>query len=293
MRQSVQLIIVVSLFACSGRQADDTSRPVTRSRAEGANLAAHGAPGGGPEAGSANQQIASVTFPPVARLPPPPAPAALLLPVRTTGFAPIAAGRDLRVALATPFQDRWDVHVGKARRPRTLLTCNDYLALGTDDVQADRPDQGVLDGVIADCEALKMMLLARPSKLTFLDGFHLDAKALVLLPAAFYLDLSPDEEADLKAAAIAGRTWKDFDPTVHVAKTTDERVQLLVKGTGYDANLSEYARGDFDHDGVEDILIRRFAYPHGGSMTDYTVFLLTRDSQTAPLRTLKSWRQSP
>jgi hypothetical protein len=247
-----------------------------------------------PTAAAPQEHLDAVrSTPPPAVSPSQPAVRNSVLPVRTTRFAPAGAGKNVHGALARPFKPAWSIQTGKPKKSRRLRNCNEYLALATDDIETDDPeDQWPLIQQLADCQALQMLSQAGPSARTFLGGFRLNAKAPAALPADFYLDLSPDEEAEVKAAVGAGRTWKSFDPKVHVTPAQDSRVQLQLKGHGYSAGLAEVARGDFDHDGIEDILIRRIAFPDGGSLTDYSVFVLTRTSETAPLRTLKTWRQA-
>lgn len=178
-----------------------------------------------------------------------------------------------------------------ARTLARLRSCNDYLGLDTDDIETDDPaDQGTLLGTLADCQTLRMLRDARSSARTFLDDFRLDAGALGALPADFYPDLSPDEAASLQTASRAGQTWQMFDPQVRMVEPRDARGRLRVQGDGYQADLDEVARGDFDRDGIEDLLIRRTARPTGGSLIDPTVFLLTRTRAGGRLTILQRWR---
>lgn len=196
------------------------------------------------------------------------------------------------------------MRVGKEHARKHLQNCEEYLGLGTDDLETEEPaDLSVFLHQAASCQALRWLEQAHPSARSFLDGFRLDAQATRTLPARFYLDLAPEEEAALAAATRKSQSWRSFDAAVRADARADARAPAHFTGNGYDAYLREFARGDFDRDGVEDILIARLAYPSGGSMTDYALFLLTRtaDDLAMPatdnhrprvLRVLKVWRQA-
>lgn len=212
------------------------------------------------------------------------------IPVRISEGAEVGAKGDIKTALRRS-TDTWDVLVGKPGKKMQLRNCADYLKIAGQEIETQDPiDQRGLLGMEARCQALRMLREALPSERSFLGGFKMDAGAPDLLPAALYLDLSAGEARKLRAATREGRSWKSFDPKVR-GKIND-RGELAFTGDGYDTQLVEYARADFNHDGVEDILILRTGFPIGGTMTDYTVFLLSRTSETVPLQVLKTWRRA-
>ena len=63
---------------------------------------------------------------------------------------------------------------------------------------------------------------------------------------------------------------------------------LYLRGNVYDAELSIYGRGDFDGDGIEDVLVRRDGFAQGGSYQEFGLFLLTRTAAGAPFKVLRS-----
>lgn len=215
-------------------------------------------------------------------------------PVRLTPASGVGAQADVEAALGKPLEEgsgAWDVRAGKPRRKAQLRTCHDYLKVAADGVETETPvDQRPFNNAAAHCEALALLRGARPSGRSFLEGFKLDANAPRALPADFYLDVSPEDTRRVRKAASQGLAWKAFDPKVRCK--INKRGALDCRGDGYDSALTEYARGDFDHDGIEDILIRRTASPARGSMVEHAVFLLTRASESTPLKVVKVWRQA-
>ena len=212
------------------------------------------------------------------------------IPVRVGPGAGLGTKTDIDAALRAPTED-WHVLVGKGQQKVKLRSCVDYLAIEREQVDTENPiDQRALLYIEARCQALRMLRDARPSARSFLNALKVDRTAPNLLPAEFYLDLSPDEERLVQAAARGGRTWRSIDPKVRGRLNPDGEWEF--QGSGYQVQLIEFARADFDHDGVEDILIVRTGFPTGASMTDYTVFLVSRASDAAPLKVLKTWRQA-
>jgi hypothetical protein len=208
-----------------------------------------------------------------------------------TKEAGLGDSRDVDAALAKAFEDAPDVLVGKERTKRPLRNCLDLLGFDVEKIQTESPpDIRVILDMAAHCYALALLRDAQGSKESFIEGLRLDAHAPQWLPADLYFYVSLDEERRVRAAVRAGRGWQSFDPKVRAK--IDQWGELQVDGHGYGARLVEYARGDFDHDGIEDILIRRQAYPKGGTMLDYSVFLLTRVAENKPVRVLKLWRHS-
>jgi hypothetical protein len=210
-------------------------------------------------------------------------------PVHITAQAELGAGDDVAAALAKDWEDRYEVLVGKAREKRQISSCLQYLAVfeANGDVDTVTPgDQRSFLSLAAHCQALGMLRAARPAQRTYLDRFALDQQAPDFLPSELRVDPSPARSQD----ARKGQTWRGADPKVK-AKVLKADV-LRGAGRGYVSRVFEYARGDFDGDGIEDLLIRTEGELNGGTYQDNGVFLLTRTAPDAPLKTLKRWRES-
>ena len=100
----------------------------------------------------------------------------------------------------------------------------------------------------------------------------------------------PAERRILRNCAELGA---DFPAGLQTVDPVDQRPLrrpgLYLKGRDYEARMSIFARGDFNADGIEDILIRRDGFTTGGSYQEFGLFLLTRPAAGAPLKVLRSF----
>ena len=76
--------------------------------------------------------------------------------------------------------------------------------------------------------------------------------------------------------ASKGLTWSQLDPEVRFEPDSHHKEGLRVEGHLVSGYLGKWALGDFNGDGVEDVLLVRSMGPEGGSAFDITTFLLTR-----------------
>lgn len=113
--------------------------------------------------------------------------------------------------------------------------------------------------VIADCRALELLRDAQDAKASHLRDFVLDEGAIELLPQDLWA-----ASADSDASAI---------------EIVDERT-LEVRTADGTHRIRFLAGGDFDGDGLDDVLVKRETLAES---PEAAVFVLTRDAPDAPL----------
>jgi hypothetical protein len=151
---------------------------------------------------------------------------------------------------------------------------------------ADPADQRPLLFQRAHCRALLWLRDAKPARQSFLGDFSLDLDTARSLPDALVPALgAPKKKPKAKSAT---RTWKDADSRLALNPRPPPQPGLHLRGRGYEAHLSVYGRGDFDDDGIEDVLIRRDGFPASGSYQEFGLFLLTRTAEGSPFKVLRS-----
>jgi hypothetical protein len=118
--------------------------------------------------------------------------------------------------------------------------------------------------VIADCRVLELLRDAQDAKASHLRDFVLDEAAIELLPQELW---APSADDDLGAFEIA-----------------DERT-LQVRSAEGTRQIRFLAGGDFDGDGLDDVLVMRETL---ADSPEATVFVLSRDEPDGPLRVVKA-----
>ncbi len=146
------------------------------------------------------------------------------------------------------------------------------------------------------CQALEQLSHVIPAKKSFLQDFVLDEKALDYLPA--FVDASELREFRCRAyfanqrGTPLTRFWRytGSKPYDKIEMTGGTRIKLAYSGLKYDTGVKWMilARGDFNNDGLEDLLIHIDAFSY---RTGYTELLVvTRDAPNSVLYVLDAER---
>jgi hypothetical protein len=219
-----------------------------------------------------------------------------------TGFCGVAAGRMRKVEwtsklnlkslssiesrLRQPFG--FAVPVVKDSQSATVSNCNDYLKFSALHFapHSDR-DAALLRFNGVDCQAIRALSEAKPSKTSYLTDFRLDSQAADSLPPALALAVSGEDRQKARDAEERGLSWRQFQPDL-ILKPDKE--SLLAEQSGSSTKLEIYAHGDFNRDGVEDILLRADESFTAGTYTDSRLVLLTRKSPNSRLTVLHEYK---
>ncbi|WP_164016708.1 hypothetical protein [Pyxidicoccus trucidator] len=131
-------------------------------------------------------------------------------------------------------------------------------------------------GQLLRCRVLKRVTQARPSRVSHVRELF-SSKALgKVLPADLAPAFAPGEDEQRALAGSEGRTWSEWDRKVRFEPDPDRKGTLRVQGDGVAGSLTLWAQGDFNGDGIEDVIVDRSMRPEGGSLVDGATFLLTR-----------------
>lgn len=164
---------------------------------------------------------------------------------------------------------------------KKAFTCRDFLALY--DEQFSPPDNyqnSREGGFLARCIPLRFLQKAQPSRDSYVRNFHWSNDALTELPVLF---LPVEAETPAEAAARATKTWKEYEPTAKVTKADGNSLQVDVPDI-WECSLDVVARGDFNGDGVEDLLVQGYRQAVGGTYKEFPLFVLTRGKGETRLR---------
>lgn len=170
---------------------------------------------------------------------------------------------------------------------RTVRSCRELADARRDGFVSDAQsmvEMKAANAFATACRMLEIVSRAAPSKRSFVAEFRLDASAPARLPPCYPFGTEEaDEEA--RANAAAGKSWREAVPSLVVEKTSADGLVVLEPGVARFA-LETRARGDFDGDGTEDLLLHVGYRADGGSMGGSWHQILTRDTRDAVLRVL-------
>ena len=139
-----------------------------------------------------------------------------------------------------------------------IQTCPDYARALKDDKDYV-PDGADESREKADCDVILLVLAAKPSRVSYVRGFKLDESALDLLPASLS-EIADEDQAKVKHI---GLSWKKYHPEAKLVRKAFNEIN--VEGDDeFGVNLQIMAFGDFNGDGVEDVLLFRESYDIGG-----------------------------
>lgn len=170
---------------------------------------------------------------------------------------------------------------------KSVSNCHDFWEKGL-------PESNYMESKGADyyrgfCSRLKLLQQVKQAKENYLKDFNL-TQAEYLPPTIVTAGGADDYDLPLEKAAEKGESLQTFIQQKKVAMSSDASNALSVKFVYLDmqTQLIEIARGDFNGDGVEDILIQRNVNPTvQATYAFYGSLLLTRTSDQGMIEVKK------
>jgi hypothetical protein len=211
-------------------------------------------------------------------------------PTRHVRWAPsleLQSLADIDRRLTMLFAD--PVPVTKGAHEATVTNCTECLEYTKEGFTA-KSDRELrrLKSMGVDCLALVALKGAVPARRSYLDGFSLDSQAVKYLPPTLGLVLSQDDLKKVSAAESRGTSWKEYEPNLKVESENQDRASI--ENQTALTRLQTYARGDFNGDGIEDLLLRVDNLSKQGSYSNSRLLLLTRTSTYGKLRLVKEYK---
>lgn len=175
----------------------------------------------------------------------------------------------------------------------TLSSCNDYLARSARShlrLRTVKPsDNGPFMVIALMCRATQLMQTAKKAERSFLEVIHFDENLPKLLPKAIAMVISGSERARIDADKSI-KSWNDVNPIIKVEKLGPFQARYH-DDSGGRQELALVAKGDFDGDGTEDMLITSRNNVEGGSYFAIRLFLLTLVSASSAITVLREYNQ--
>lgn len=188
---------------------------------------------------------------------------------------------NLEARLSLPWLDEIEVRSGATgadNPPITLTSCRDYLDVADQQVrpfEGGSPMYSLFQARALDCQAMALTLAARPAAVSHLRTLAFDEALPDALPWQVAM-ITSGAEAERIATARPQATWRQvlFEPLTEFSSCG-----TYCGRYGDPAQLQAVmlvARGDFDGDGIEDMLLGSSDAAKGGSYRATRMLLLTR-----------------
>lgn len=197
----------------------------------------------------------------------------------------------LNVSSRQQLEQRLHAHFAEgAAHPAGVSNCGQLLDQRGHASQAGSSDRQrqAERSTMADCLVLQELWSAKPARASYLHDLPWDARVLPLLPPQLAITVSAESERAAGAAAGFGQTWRDFDPSAAAAAGARGPDEIVVTGKGFVERLILWGRGDFNGDGLEDLLVQSFDTLTEGTYRNTRLFVLTRRTADGPLSVVRS-----
>lgn len=157
-----------------------------------------------------------------------------------------------------------------------VTTCKQYLALKRLGYVFKTPEDNLVESSFkAAAIPLSMLAQASPSRSSCLKDFSLAREGLASLPAALGL---PGGEGD---SSGKNRRWIEAFPGAAVQAAQTDSAVITDEQT--ETRLTVLAFADFNHDGVEDVLLSVTNSSRTGPLKLFRYVVLTRKAEAEPL----------
>jgi len=161
-----------------------------------------------------------------------------------------------------------------------ITTCKQYFDPEYENFYAYSTYDITMEGwFILDCNTLKFLKNSIPSKVSYLSDFVLSKDAIRYLPAKLVNWCYVGSEEESKK--IDSKTLKDLEPKLKVK--VEDKFNLDLDYDDTNNSITLLAWGDFNHDGIEDILLNVTHHYIGGSGRSYESVVLTRLEKNSKL----------
>lgn len=131
------------------------------------------------------------------------------------------------------------------------------------------------------CRGIEAMRRAQPAQKSYLRDFVLDEDAIHLLPAMVRLSPSCDVRCRQWVASERRIPLSRFEPVIKVTVESDEEIRI--RTIDWVSIVTILGRGDFDGDGLDDLLVLINGGSMSGTWGGVGLYLLSRDAPRAVL----------
>jgi hypothetical protein len=183
--------------------------------------------------------------------------------------------RDAKSLLASKWNDSFQVRKPGESLVYNVQSCSDYFRVREKNAEPISDlDLPVYSYMCLQCEATSLALGAKKGDDQYIRNLKLDETLADVLPS----------EIEFGQDVPKGKTWKEVSGVKFVEAT---KTYLSFKSLSFGYRLYPIAYGDFNSDGLTDLMIILQSYALDGNYTLSSCFVLTRTSKDKLLQVVK------
>lgn len=175
------------------------------------------------------------------------------------------------------------------RREVPVGSCEELFQADERGWAADSLQGRILRAWASTCYGARAIAAAMPAAQSHVEGLVLDEVTVRSLPPAMGFVISRDDERKVAQLEAEGGTLGDYIGGAGVVLGEDGGATISDEWGGHQS-LKVRANGDFNRDGVADLLVSTSSWVEGGSYWSQQLWIITRDEPGAPLRMLEEIR---
>ena len=206
-------------------------------------------------------------------------------PVQYSSRLNLSSAAEIEQRLHASFTEGAEHPVGVNNCVQLLAKCEPAMQDCAERSSTSDRDVQAAKSTIVDCLVLQELQHATPATTSHVAELKWDANILPLLPPELAVNISAELIGKAKAAAKRGESWHDFDRTATASE--DGQDQVVVQGKGFLERLIIWGRGDFNGDGIEDLLVQSLDTLTEGTYRNTRLFILTRKKNGGKLSVLR------
>lgn len=170
---------------------------------------------------------------------------------------------------------------------KSIVNCQEYFS-NPGMTTVSPPDYGPYLGIGLMCKAARIISDAEPFKTTWLSDLQFDAQLPNKLPKQIAMVISTSESERI-ASDKSLVSWSDVEKIIKVEKKGPHKTNY--HEVGGEQEMALMARGDFNHDGLEDWLIASSYAVKGGTYRSLRMFVITKTAADGKILLLEEMSQ--
>lgn len=155
-------------------------------------------------------------------------------------------------------------------------------------------ERGPYSGLRRQCYAARVISQGIRAETSLVTNFDMHESTFSSLPAELVTIMSPGQQGErvdeiLRDGGSLGEAieYTLEGPTVDVSDVERLKQVAFIVHDGWRQDWTWLARGDFNHDGVEDLLVSSRLRAPSGELDDHRLFVLTRRAADSPIELLQ------